>query len=63
VIVLLTAWQYSHHLAPSLVKHRGRWMRRTRPPAHPPGPLGARWASMCCNTKRSLACLTTFAWA
>jgi hypothetical protein len=23
VIVLLTAWQYSHHLAPSLVKHRG----------------------------------------
>jgi hypothetical protein len=22
-IVLLTAWQYSHHLAPSLVKHRG----------------------------------------
>ena len=24
VIVLLTAWQYSHHLAPSLAKHRGR---------------------------------------
>jgi hypothetical protein len=23
VIVLLTAWQYSHHLAPSLAKHRG----------------------------------------
>jgi len=23
VIVLLTAWQYSHHLAPSLVQHRG----------------------------------------
>ena len=23
VIVLLTAWQYSHHLAPSLVHHRG----------------------------------------
>lgn len=23
VIVLLTAWQYSHHLAPSLVRHRG----------------------------------------
>ena len=23
VIVLLTAWQYSHHLAPSLTKHRG----------------------------------------
>lgn len=23
VIVLLTAWQYSHHLAPSLVTHRG----------------------------------------
>ncbi len=23
VIVLMTAWQYSHHLAPSLVKHRG----------------------------------------
>lgn len=23
VIVLLTAWQYSHHLAPSLLKHRG----------------------------------------
>ncbi len=23
VIVLMTAWQYSHHLAPSLTKHRG----------------------------------------
>ncbi len=23
VIVLLTVWQYSHHIAPSLVKHRG----------------------------------------
>ena len=23
VIVLLTAWQYSHHLAPSLARHRG----------------------------------------
>ena len=23
VIVLLTAWQYSHHLAPSLAKHKG----------------------------------------
>src|SRR5690348_4817236 len=23
VIVLLTAWEYSHHLAPSLVHHRG----------------------------------------
>jgi len=23
VIVLMTAWQYSHHIAPSLVKHRG----------------------------------------
>ena len=23
VIVLMTAWQYSHHLAPSLAKHRG----------------------------------------
>jgi len=23
VIVLLTAWQYSHHLAPSLAQHRG----------------------------------------
>jgi len=23
LIVLLTAWQYSHHLAPSLVRHRG----------------------------------------
>lgn len=23
VIVLLTAWQYSHHIAPSLAKHRG----------------------------------------
>lgn len=23
VIVLLTAWQYSHHIAPSLVHHRG----------------------------------------
>ena len=23
IIVLMTAWQYSHHLAPSLVKHKG----------------------------------------
>jgi hypothetical protein len=23
IIVLLTAWQYSHHIAPSLVRHRG----------------------------------------
>ena len=23
LIVLLTAWQYSHHIAPSLAKHRG----------------------------------------
>jgi len=23
IIVLLTAWQYSHHLAPSLMQHRG----------------------------------------
>lgn len=27
VIVLLTAWQYSHHLAPSLVHHKGPILR------------------------------------